>query len=88
MNDARGRYETKFRDPKTQGQILLKLLLEERALSSRELAGLLDKDVSVVVGNLAELRSKGWIGRTVEEGSSRVELTVAGIDAVRKMSAE
>ncbi|MGH2941086.1 MAG: hypothetical protein ACRDPE_23550 [Solirubrobacterales bacterium] len=78
-------YQAQFRDPKTQGEIMLRLFLEERPLSFTELAKLIKVEPSVVAGNCAELRSKGWITRTEFEGRSRMELTVHGTDAVRRM---
>ena len=79
-------YQAEFRDPKAQGQIMLILFLEERTLTYRELADLTKLDANVVAGNCGELRSKGWVTRVEgDDGTGRMELTVPGTDAVRKM---
>jgi predicted transcriptional regulator len=76
-----------FRDPETHSQIMLRLFLAGRPLSFTEIAEQLDKTISAVTvaGNCGELRANGWIAPARSEGTARMELTVPGTDAVRKM---
>jgi len=85
MTLGEGRIAAEFLDPQVQASILLRLLLEDRPLSFRELATEVDCAASVVAGNCGVLRSKGWARPAIEGGLARVELTVSGTDAVRKM---
>jgi hypothetical protein len=77
-------YEAEFRDPHTQGQIMLTLFFAERPLSYPELAEAMNLGPRVVAGNCGELRAKRWVNRTEVEGRSRMELTVSGINAIRR----
>jgi hypothetical protein len=78
-------YGAEFRDPDRQAKILISLFLEGRPLSYTELATLLETEVRLIVGNCGELRAKCWIAATKVDGTTRLELTVPGMDVVRQL---